>query len=75
MANQHVVPHNGIWQVKGEHSTRATKNFDRQSDAIDFARQIAKNNNSELVIHGRDGRIRDKDSYGNDPCPPVDHIH
>jgi len=25
-----------------------------------------------VVIHGRDGKIRDKDSYGNDPVPPKD---
>ena len=27
---------------------------------------------SELVIHGINGKIRDKDSYGNDPHPPHD---
>ena len=75
MTNQHVVPQGGIWQVKGEHATKATKNFDRQSDAIDYARSIAKNNGLEVVIHSRDGRIRDKDSYGNDPCPPIDKVH
>ena len=75
MRNQHVVPSGKSWQVKGEHCQRATKNFNKQSDAIAFARKIAQNNNSELVIHGRDGRIRDKDSFGNDPCPPRDTIH
>ena len=30
----------------------------------------AGNQKSELVIHGRDGRIRGKDSYGNDSFPP-----
>lgn len=72
MANQHVVPNNGQWQVKRENSTRATKNFNTQKEAISFARNIAINQQSELVIHGRDGQIRDKDSYGNDPCPPKD---
>ena len=32
----------------------------------------AKENRAEVVIHGRDGKIRDSDSYGNDPCPPRD---
>ena len=75
MANQHVVPNQGRWQVKAENSERATKNFERQSDAIEFARSIARNQQSELVIHGRNGQIRDKDSYGNDPCPPKDQVH
>jgi hypothetical protein len=25
---------------------------------------------TEFLLHGRDGRIRDQDSYGNDPHPP-----
>ena len=46
--------------------------MDTQKQAIDIARQIAKNQQSELVIHKKDGTIRDKDSYGNDPHPPKD---
>lgn len=72
MANQHVVPNNGQWQVKRQGSEKATKNFETQKQAIDYARSIAIKQQSELVIHRRDGRIRDKDSYGNDPCPPKD---
>lgn len=75
MANQHVLPNQGHWQVKAENSERATKNFERQSDAIEYAHSIARNQQSELVIHGRNGQIRDKDSYGNDPCPPRDRVH
>lgn len=70
--NQHITPKNGRWQVIGAGNTKATKLFDTQNEAIEFGRKIAKNNNVELVTHGRDGRIRDKDSYGNDFHPPVD---
>ena len=45
-----------------------------KKDALDIGRKIAKNNKSELVIHGKDGRIKDKDSYGNDPNPPKDKV-
>lgn len=72
MANQHVVPYNGQWQVKRENAPKATKNFNTQKEAISFARGIAINQRGEVVIHGRDGKIRDKDSYGNDPCPTKD---
>lgn len=72
MANQHVVPNGKNWQVKAEKATKATKNFNTQKAAIEYAKDIAKNQKSELVIHGKDGKIRDKDSYGNDPCPPRD---
>ena len=72
MANQHVTPKGDKWQVKRENSTRATKLFDTQKEAIDYGKSIARNQQSELVIHNRHGVIRDKDSYGNDPCPPKD---
>jgi hypothetical protein len=70
--NQHVVPHQGDWAVRGEGNSRVTSIFETQSEAIDAARSIAINQRSEVVIHGRNGEIRDKDSYGNDPYPPKD---
>jgi hypothetical protein len=45
------------------------------SEATERAREIAINQRSEVVIHRRDGRIRDSDSYGNDPNPPRDRKH
>lgn len=69
--DQHVTPHpDGGWQVKGAGNQRATVRTDTQAEAIKIARVIAQNQESELVIHGRDGRIREKDSHGNDPYPP-----
>jgi len=73
--NQHVVPHEGGWAVRGEGNERATSVHERQSDAIGRAHDIAIGQQSEVVIHGRDGRIRDKDSFGNDPHPPRDSRH
>ncbi len=73
--NQHVVKKNGDWTVKGSGNSKATKKFDTQKQAINFARGIAINQKSEVVIHDRDGKIRDKDSYGNDPNLPKDKKH
>lgn len=73
--NQHVVPHGRGWAVKGEGNGRATRVAKTQKEAIAHGRSIAKNQGSELVIHGKDGRIRDKDSFGSDPCPPRDTKH
>jgi hypothetical protein len=71
--NVHVTPRpGGGWQVKGAGNSKATKITDTQKQAINAAIAIAKNNKSEVVIHGPNGRIRDKDSYGNDPEPPKD---
>lgn len=70
--NQHVTKHKDGWQVKGAGNKKATTVTDTQKEAIEKAIEIAKNQQSEVVIHGRDGKIRDKDSYGNDPYPPED---
>lgn len=69
--NQHVTPHpKGGWQVKGEGNSRATARTSTQKEAIDIAREIARNEGSELVVHRPNGQIREKDSHGNDPHPP-----
>jgi len=73
--NQHVVPNDGQWSVRGEANEKATKTFGTQKEAINAARKIAINQKSEVVIHRRNGQIRDKDSYGNDPNPPKDKKH
>ena len=41
-----------------------------QAEAERAAREIAINQKSEVLIHGEDGRIRERNSYGNDPYPP-----
>lgn len=69
---QHVVPHGGRWAVRGEGNERVTSVHDTQAEAIEAARRIATHQRGEVVIHGSDGRIRDSDSYGRDPCPPKD---
>lgn len=68
--NQHVVPHNGQWAVKGAGNVKVTSTHRTQQEAIDAGREISKNQRSELVIHRPNGQIRDKDSHGNDPYPP-----
>jgi hypothetical protein len=65
----------GSWAVIGEGDARASSLHDTQRDAIDTGRQIAMNNEAELVIHDRANRIRDKDSFGPDPVPPRDLKH
>ena len=69
--NQHVTPHpDGGWQVKGAGNSRATIRTETQAEAIVVAREIARNQEAELLIHGMNGRIRERDSYGNDSYPP-----
>jgi len=67
----HVVPKSsGGWNIKQSGAQRSSGHFNRKQDAIDRARQISRNQDTELVIHNKDGRISQKDSHGNDPFPP-----
>ena len=68
--SQHVVPRKDGWAVRGEGNAKDTKKFTTQKAAIRVATEIAKNKQSEVLIHGRDGRIRERNTYGNDPFPP-----
>jgi uncharacterized protein YdaT len=73
--NQHVVKRGQDWAVRGEGNKRDTSHHGTQAEAIKQAREIAQHQKAEVVIHDRLGRIRDKDSYGNDPSPPKDTKH
>jgi len=68
--NQHVVPRPEGWGVRGEGAERDTSHHDTKADAVDAARDIARNQGTELLVHNRDGRIARRDSHGNDPHPP-----
>lgn len=71
---RHMVPNaGGGWDVKKPGADRSSGHFDRQSDAIERAKEIVGNTGGgEAVIHGRDNLIRESDTVkpGNDPFPP-----
>ena len=73
--DQHVLPHGGRWAVKGDGSRRASRVVGTRGEAIEVARRIARNQGTDVVIHGRDGEARELDSYGNDPFPPRNGTH
>lgn len=70
--NQHVVPRGDQWAVVGAGNTKATRVVQTQNQAIQIAQDIARNQKSDTKIHGKDGKIRAGNSYGNDPNPPKD---
>ncbi len=43
-----------------------------QTTAAERGRELARDGRTEHVVHRPDGRIRDANSYGNDPNPPRD---
>jgi len=68
--NQHITPHPRGWAVQPAGSQRASSVHRTQAEAIARGREVARNQQSELLIHGRNGRIRARDSHGRDEFPP-----
>ena len=61
--NIHVTKHGDHWSVMQEYAERSSGNFATQQEAFERAREIAKNNQQEVCIHGVNGKIRAKYSY------------
>lgn len=59
-----------VGDVRGEGSSKLTVKTDNKADALKIGIEIAKNQQSELTILKKDGKIQNKNSYGNDPFPP-----
>jgi len=64
--NVQTVPTGGNW-VNKVGGSQVGPAFPTQEAAVAEGRVLAMQNHSEHVIHGTDGQIRDKQSYGNDP--------
>jgi len=71
--SQHIVKNpSGGWAVKKGGSSKATKIYETKNEAVKHGQKIAQNQKAELYIHGKDGKIQEKNSYGAEPCPPKD---
>lgn len=66
-SNLHVVPSGNGWAVRPEGSSQSLGNSSTQAEAQSIARGIAQAIQGEVFTHRPDGRIRERDSYGNDP--------
>ena len=65
-----VSPHIDGWQVKRAGASKASAITANQLDAFEIGRELAKKSCGELSTQNKQGKIRDKRSYGNDPFPP-----
>ena len=68
--NQHAVKRDEGWAVRGDGNSKDTSHHRTQQEAAKAARAIAHNQKSEVLIRGRDNKIRERDLYGDDPDPP-----
>ena len=71
----HVVPRKDGWAIKVEGNKKASTITETKKEAQQKGIEKAKQLKSDLVIHGKDGKIQDADSYGKDPNPPKDTKH
>lgn len=71
--DKHVVKSGSNWQVK--QGGLAVSVHSTQKEAERDAIWRARIDRSDVVVHGRDGKIRSKDSYGNDPITIKDREH
>jgi hypothetical protein len=61
---RHVVPSaSGGWSVRKQGAARASKNFDHQAEAIEYGKEHARKDKSDVFVHGKNGMIRDHTSY------------
>ena len=64
--NVHIVPHAGRARWIVSHGGQQVSRHRTQRKALKVGRRLARRRQVDLVTHGRDGRFRSKDSYGNE---------
>ena len=61
----HLLPNDEGWEIRAEGADRATKKFDTKDEALDAARDLARNAEpSQLIIHRTDGTVSTSHTYG-----------
>jgi hypothetical protein len=66
----HTVHNDNGWANKREGSDKVTKYYPTKQEAVTAGKSTAQLAKTEHVIHNLDGKIGQKNSYGNDPIPP-----
>ncbi len=64
-----------MWETKKEGQKKPLASSRTKATAMEKSKSAAKKTKVEHVIHNKDGKISDSDSYGNDPNPPKDRVH
>lgn len=67
----HVMPVEGAWQVRREGAGRATGVYSTQAEATEAAKSTLRRSGGELMVQGRDGRIRESMTLGRDPMAKI----
>ena len=70
MSNQIFTQYNkktGKWENKKEGASRVSSTADTKNEAQNLGKNQAQKEKLEHVIKNKDGKIAEKNSYGNDP--------
>lgn len=70
-ARVHVVPLDGRWQVRHEGARRAVGVYSSQAEATEAAKSTLRRSGGELMVQGRDGRIRESMTLGRDSMAKI----
>lgn len=66
-STSHVEPNlKGGWSVRSSGSSRASRIFETQDEAVRHAKSKAAREAGTLYVHGRDGSIREKRTFEKD---------
>jgi hypothetical protein len=63
----HIVPHEEGWALKREGASKVESVHPTQKAAIDAGRDLARDDEVDLVVHRQDGTFRTVLSYTNEP--------
>jgi len=64
-----------MWETKKEGQLKPIASSHTKEIAEEKSIRQAKQARVEHIIHNKNGKISDKDSYGKDPNPPIDKKH
>ncbi|WP_417606395.1 DUF2188 domain-containing protein [Primorskyibacter flagellatus] len=57
----------GKWESKREGASRASAVTETQAEAWEKSKDFARDRSGEAYLKGRDGLIRERNTYGHDP--------
>jgi|SRR5580698_9356208 hypothetical protein len=67
----HVLPTEGGWQVRHEGAGRVASVYSTQTEATEAAKSTLRLSGGELMVQGRDGRIRESMTLGRDSMAKI----
>ncbi|MCQ3810490.1 MAG: DUF2188 domain-containing protein [Acidimicrobiia bacterium] len=65
-----TVRHGDRWANRRAGSDRVSRTYQTKQEAQEAGRKTAQRERTEHIIQNRDGKISQRNSYGNDPHPP-----